>query len=83
MTIREAVRRLLGAMLPWPGRQERKAAIASAQEDAGKAQAQAEHAARQAGEIRKIAYQDNHFASAIIDTLGDRYGRPGPRGEGR
>lgn len=68
-----AVRGAMDKLFPWPGRAERKAAIALARGNREAAEARAAHAARVQEQIRQIAEQ-NHFAEIIARQIITRHG---------
>lgn len=71
------LRRVMGAMFPWPARAERKAAIAQARTGREQAEARAAHAAEVRADIERMAAR-NHFAQAIAEQIALRH----QRGEG-
>jgi hypothetical protein len=75
MTARETVKRVVAKVLSWPPRHERKAAIEAARTARDAARRKAEQAATVRREIRRIAYDDNHFAERIAGEIIRGYGR--------
>jgi hypothetical protein len=65
-------------LLPWPGRQERQAAISAARAEKEQARARLAHAAVIEQDLDRIRHE-NHFAAAIAETLmrGHRNGTAG------
>ena len=68
MSSREAVRRLLAAVLPWPHRKDRKAAVEAARRQAAESRRRAARARTIAAELTQMA-ADNHFADAIARQI--------------
>jgi hypothetical protein len=73
MGMRKAVRRLAAAALPWPGRSQRKAAIAAARAEAARSRRRATAAQQVTDDIARMT-AGNHFADAIARQI--REGRP-------
>lgn len=74
-SIRRVVKHVLAFILPWPARAERKAAITEASRQRDTTREKSRHAERTAAQIRQIAYEDNGFASGIVDILRRRQQR--------
>jgi hypothetical protein len=62
------LRMLRSALLPWPERGERQAAIDKARRDKERSRRQVEHAVREEETIRAMVAQ-NHFAAAITEQI--------------
>lgn len=58
----------MGAIFPWPSRQQRQAAVAMARQEKERSRSAALHAAAIEQDITRMAAV-NHFAAAIAATL--------------
>jgi hypothetical protein len=62
------VQEMFQAILPWPSRTERVAAIEAAREENQKSQNLAAHAKKIEDQIKRIA-RENHFADSIAQQI--------------
>lgn len=62
------VRRAVEAILPWPSRRNRRAAITAARGEKETSRRSAAHAADVRGAIDRLA-AENHFAAAIAEQI--------------
>ena len=62
------LRKVAGVVLPWPGRDERAAAVTSAQMERERSQEAARKASDLEKQIRKMTH-DNHFAAMIAQQI--------------
>ena len=60
--------RIMGAIFPWPSRQQRQAAVADARREKERSRSAAVHAAAIEQDITRLA-EANHFAASIAATL--------------
>jgi hypothetical protein len=68
MSAWKAVRRLAAAMLPWPGRPQRKRAIAAARAEAAQSRRRASDAQQVTDDIARMT-AGNHFAESIARQI--------------
>jgi hypothetical protein len=71
-----ALRRLMDALLPWPSRRQRRAAVDLARGEKEKSRRSAVHAAGVRADITDLAAR-NHFAAAIAAQIAERHRREG------
>lgn len=61
---------MLTSLLPWPGRRQRKAAIAEAVRERDVSRQKAGQARKVSQSISDLAYNDNHWAQMVAESLG-------------
>lgn len=66
--LRKLARRVVAMLRPWPGRNERHAAIAAATAEKERSQAAADHARTLEQQIQHMA-KENHFAARIAGQI--------------
>lgn len=61
---------MLTSLFPWPGRRQRKAAIAKATRERDTSREKTRQARKVSQSISDLAYNDNHWAQMVAESLG-------------